>query len=306
MLALEDLEFLSVVANAASLSEAARLVGVSPAAASASLLRIEKQLGTKLFVRTTRSLRPTHDALVFLERCRSGLDIIASARSQLQAGRYELQGRLQLSLPSDLGRHVVLAWLEDFQQQYPGVNLHLQFSDRLAEVHRNPVDATLRYGVPPDSSLVALPLVPNNHRVVCAAPSYLARQGQPRTPAELSEHDCLCFMLGDKAHDRWQFSQGKHTLTVAVRAHIQCDDGDAVRRLAVHGRGIAYKSMLDVWPDLQAGRLQALLPQWTGEAAPLYLVCPDRAHLKPLLKTLHAFLQSRFAEFVAQPSTIGA
>lgn len=87
-----------------------------------------------------------------------------------------------MSIPSDLGRHVLLPWLDEFQQRHPRVNFQVRISDRLADLYRQPVDIALRYGTPGDSGLVALPLGEHNRRVVCAAPAYFARHGMPRTP----------------------------------------------------------------------------------------------------------------------------
>lgn len=293
MITLQDLQFLVRAGRAASLSEAARAMGLSPAAGSALLKRLEAELGLTLFVRSTRSLRPTAEGLAYLARCGEGLDLILRAREDLVAQRAALRGRIQLSLPSDLGRNRVLGWLHEFRRQHPDIELTLQLSDRLAEVYREQVDVALRYGEPRDSGLIALPVAPDNRRVLCASPAYLQRHGRPAQPQELKAHNCLSFQLADRPHDRWQFSRGAEKLTVRVTGAVQCDDGDAVRRLALLGEGIAYKSRLDVHDELHDGRLLALCPDWLGEPAPLYLACPDRSQLRPPVRAFRAFLQQR-------------
>ena len=134
MASLNELQFLVRAGRAASLSDAARAMDISPAAASALVKRLEAELGLRLFVRSTRSLRPTAEGQAFLQRCEQGLEIIENARESLLAGRDVIRGTLQLSLPSDLGRNVVLKWLHEFGRRYPEVRFRLQFSDRLAEV----------------------------------------------------------------------------------------------------------------------------------------------------------------------------
>ena len=171
--------------------------------------------------------------------------------------------------------------------------VRLLLGDRNADLFRQPVDVALRYGTPEDSSLVALPLCPDNRRVLCAAPDYLARHGQPATVAQLAEHNCLLYQLGGRVHDQWRFSDGAATQTVLVRGDRFCDDADVVRRWAVAGVGIAYKSWLDVAADVKAGRLEVLLPGVRGEAAPLNLLCTHRAQLSKPVQLLRDELKAR-------------
>lgn len=300
MKALNDLDIFVRTADNGSLSATARALDLTPAAASAALKRLEAELGVQLFVRSTRSLRLTPHGEQFLAQCRPAVAALQQAGEQLASGAQALRGVLKLSAPSDLGRNVLLPWLDAFQDQHPEVDLRLQLADRTANVYSEPVDAAFRYGQPPDSGLVALPLAPANRRVLCAAPSYLARHGAPATPHALSAHQCLCFMLGDDINDRWRFSQpGAPAISVRVRSSNVANDGDAVRRWAVLGRGIAYKSGLDVAADLAQGRLQALCADWTTEAVPLFLVVPGRRQLTPLVRRLHQFIAQRCRQMVS-------
>ncbi|MBX3609631.1 MAG: LysR family transcriptional regulator [Hydrogenophaga sp.] len=292
---LADLQFLVRAGRAASLSEAARATGMSPAAGSALVKRLEAELGLRLFVRSTRSLRLTPEGQAFVQQCEQGLEIIGRAHESLLAGRDVIRGVLRLALPSDLGRNLVLPWLQAFRGQHPQVELRLQLSDRVAGVYREQVDVALRYGEPGDSSLIALPVAPHNRRVLCASPAYLRQHGTPRHPNDLADHHCLCFQLSDRVHDRWRFTRGRTELVVTVKGGWQCDDGDAVRRLAVMGEGIAYKSRIDVAPDLASGALVPLCEDWQGELAPLYLACPDRSQLRPAVRLLRDLLVQRVA-----------
>jgi len=296
MKALQDLDIFVRTVDSGSLSATARALDLTPAAASAALKRLEAELGVPLFVRSTRSLRLTQPGERFLAQCRPALEALQQASQQVSAGEQALQGVLRLSAPSDLGRNVLLPWLDDFQQLHPRVDIRLQLSDSIANVYSQPVDAAFRYGEPPDSSLVALPLAPSHHRVLCASPAYLALHGAPASPHELAERDCLCFMLNDEVHDRWRFWLGDAPpITVRVKSINVSNDGDAVRRWALMGRGIAYKAFFDVAADLTQGRLQPLCTDWTTEATPLYLVLPGRRQLTPLLRSLRDFVAERTA-----------
>jgi DNA-binding transcriptional LysR family regulator len=294
MKALSDLHLFVCAAQAASLSEAARTLDMTPAAASAGIKRLEAELKTALFVRSTRHLRLSPEGQQFLNDCRAGLDILTRARDRLAAGQEVVSGTVQLAMPSDLGHNVVLPWLRDFRVLYPQVQLRLQVSDRVTDIMRNQVDLALRYGDLPDSSLVSLALAPLNRRALCASPQYIARFGAPRSPQELSAHQCLCFMLSDRIHDHWTFTRGAEIVEVDVRGGFQSDDGDAIRSLALMGEGIVYKSYLDVAADLTCGKLVRLCPEWQGELAALSLVCPGRRHLRPAMRALHGFLVDRF------------
>ena len=299
MVRLEDVQILLQSAQLGSLSAAARVLDISPAVASAALKRLEQELGSRLLVRSTRSLRLTADGERYLAHASVALEALQAGAQALAAGRQTLQGQLSLSMPSDTGRQLLRPWLDEFLAEHAAVRLQLHISDRLADLYRMPVDLALRYGVPEDSSLVALPLLPDNRRVLCAAPDYLARHGYPLKPDDLSAHACLRFVLGDTLHERWRFGCQGEWSNVLVSGRLNSDDGEIVRRWALAGLGIAYKSRLDVLDDLRAGTLQALLPDYQTERAPLYLVCPHRMMLSPLVVRLREFLQQRLQRHVA-------
>ncbi len=290
MKALQNLDIFVRTVDSGSLSATARALDITPAAASAALKRLEAELGANLLVRSTRSLRLTPEGAVFLEHCRSALATLQEGQHALATGRTQVQGVLRLAASSDMGRNLLLPWLDAFQALHPQVRFRLQLSDRLANMYSEPVDAAFRHGVPPDSSLVALPVAPNNRRVLCASPAYLAQHGTPQKPSDLAEQDCLCFMLGGEVNDRWHFFRDGKEETVSVGGGHVTNDGDVVRRWALAGRGVAYKAWLDVAQDLKAGRLVALCTDWQTEPVPLYMVLPDRRQLTPALRLLREFV----------------
>jgi DNA-binding transcriptional LysR family regulator len=230
---LQDLEIFVATAAQGSLSKAARLLDISPAVASAALKRLESELEAALFVRTTRSMRLTLAGERLLARARPLLDGLREAEEELEAVHDKVEGQLQISMPSDFGRHIVLPWLNEFQARHPKVRLRLQLTDRLADIYREPVDIALRFGTPPDSGMVALPLLEHNPRMLCASPAYLARRGMPATPSDLAGHNCLCFMVDETVHDRWQFRKGGEAIEVAVQGDRVAGDSEIVRRWAL-------------------------------------------------------------------------
>ncbi|MEX3947866.1 LysR family transcriptional regulator [Paraburkholderia sp. EG287B] len=299
MIRLEDLVIFISAADNGSLSAAARQLDLTPAVASAGLKRLETELGTRLLARSTRSLRLTPDGERYLEYARGVMEQVEAGQNAVAHGRKMIGGMVSLSIPSDLGRNVLAPWLDDFQAQHPAVSFQVHIGDHVTDMFRSPVSVAVRYGVPEDSTLVALPLAPDNRRVLCASPGYFARHGKPATPADLSRHNCLRFALSDTLHDRWTFYRGDEASVVNVHGNRSSDDGELVRRWAVAGHGLAYKSRLDVLADIQAGRLETALDAFQGEGAPLHLVCAHRTMLSPTVNALRDWLRDRIAAFLA-------
>lgn len=295
MKALQDLEIFVRTVDSGSLSATARSLDLTPAAASAALKRLEEELQAPLFVRSTRSLRLTREGEVFLAHCRPALAALRDAQLELASGRQQASGVLQLAAPSDFGRNLLLPWLEEFQQLHPGIQYRLHLSDRVTNVYSDLVDAAFRQGEPPESSMLALPVHLTNRRVLCASPAYLKARGTPATPQAVAAHSCLCFMLGEDVYDRWKFWRDGEEVTVRAGGGNVANDGDVVRLWALAGRGIIYKSRLDVTADLAAGRLVALCTDWQTEASPMYMVLPGRRQLTPGLRLLREFIEGRCA-----------
>lgn len=299
MVRFDDLALFDRAAALGSFSDAAREAGLLPGQASAAVQRLERELGIRLFARSTRSLRLTAEGERYLPHARAALGSLRAGQDELRAEDPELRGVLQVATPSDLGRNVLLPWLAAFRRQHPKLVLRLFMSDRVTDVFKEPVDIAVRYGPPPDASFVALPLATGNRRVLVASPGYVQRCGRPASVDELAGHACLTYALSSRIHDRWTFFDGEQRLVANVRGPIQSDDGELIHRLALDGEGIAYKSWLDVGEDVRAGRLVQLLPRLRGEAAPLHLVCPHRGQYSAAVQQLHALLRQRCEAMVA-------
>lgn len=300
MLRFDDVQLFVRAADLGSLSAAARAMDLSAAVASAALKRLEQRLGARLLARSTRSLRLTAEGEGFLQYARAALSSLEEGQRVLAGRQDQCSGVLLLSAPSDFGRNVLLPWLDDFQQHHPLLSVRLLLGDGITDLFRQPVDVALRYGEPEDSSLVALPVASDNRRVLCASPAYLARHGEPQQVEHLALHNCLLYRLGERIHDHWRFEDGKREVGLTVRGDRFSDDADVVRRWAVAGMGVAYKSWLDVAADVRAGRLKVLMPELRGEWAPLNLLCSHRAQLSRPVNLLLAMLRQRCAEWETQ------
>lgn len=295
MLRLDDVTVFVRTADRGSLSAAARELEISPALASAAVKRLEGELGWRLFARTTRSLRLTEEGERYLRYARAALRALKDGHDALTEGKDVLGGVLKISMPSDLGRNMLVGWLDQFQSLYPKVSYQLSVGDRVSDMYRQAVDLAIRYGRQDDSSLIALPLAPANRRVLVASPAYVQRHGALAELRDLTRHNCLRFMLDDVIHDRWSFhgADGAPVVSVQVQGDRSADDADLVRRWAVAGLGVAYKSQLDVRDDIAAGRLLVLMSAVQGEPTPLHMVCMHRSQVSATVLRLRDFLRER-------------
>ncbi|NML17184.1 LysR family transcriptional regulator [Azohydromonas caseinilytica] len=299
MVRFEDLNLFVRAAALGSFSSAAREADLLPAQVSAAVKRLEKALGACLFARSTRSLRLTAQGEQYLPFARNALDALRQGGELVQHEPSEVRGVLQVAVSSDLGRNVLLPVLSAFRRAHPALSLRLFLSDQVADVFRDPVDVALRYGAIEEASFVALPLAPENRRMLAASPEYLARRGRPGSVQELLRHDCLLYLRAGRVYDQWGFATGGRRCEVRVSGPLLSDDADVVRRWALAGEGIAYKSWLDLRADVQAGRLELLLPGVWGDLVPLQLVCPHRRQFSPAVRQLHAALKAHCEALMA-------
>lgn len=299
---LGDLRLLLDAAELGSFSAAGRKQGLSPAAASACIQRMEAALGVRLFARTTRQVRLTEEGQRYREYCRQALELLQEGEQQLQDGHAQVRGTVRLSAPSDLGRNLLLHYLDAFRQQYPQVHLVLNLSDSMSNLLSDDIDLAIRYGQPADSSMVARRLAPSR-RVVCAAPALLAQLGRPATPEALARLPCLVIASSAGPMNEWRFRRDEQAHSVRLEHYLSSNDGEVVRKWALQGQGFACKSLLDVADDLQAGRLETVLDTYFTESAPLNALYPGGRFLPPRLRLLIDFLQARFAALSAELPT---
>ena len=289
-----DLRVLVETARAGSLTGAARALGVTPAAASAMLKRLESQLGARLFERSTRALRLTAQGQTLLDYAGRAIELLEEGESQLLSDGRALAGTVRVAAPSGLARSLLVPWLDAFLAEHPGVRIAFSVSDRVQDVLRDAVDVALRYGAPADSRQVAR-LLCITHRVPCAAPAYLDRHAAPRTPQDLAAHNCLTFHIGGRRYTAWRFEQGGQWTEVRVDGDRDADDAAITHQWALGGAGVLYKAELDLVQDLASGALVRLLPQWRGEPYPLHAILPSNRFVPARVRALVDFLAQRFA-----------
>jgi DNA-binding transcriptional LysR family regulator len=285
-------------AQLGSFSAAGRKQGLSPAAASASILRLEASLQVKLFERTTRQLRLTEEGHLYRHFSEQAMALMTEAEDSLHAGTSAVRGVVKISAPSDLGRNVLLPILDEFRMRYPEVQYALTLSDSTSNLVQDDIDLALRYGQLADSEMVARVLAPSR-RVVCAAPSLIAQDGGPATPEALACLPTLVLVTALGPMQEWRYrsnDSADERLSVRVRRSQQSNDGEIIRKWAISGQGYAYKSILDISDDLRCGRLVTVLDEYFTDSAPLNLLYHRNRYQPPRIALLIEFLLERFAD----------
>ncbi|WP_026970824.1 LysR family transcriptional regulator [Aliagarivorans marinus] len=296
---LNDLQVVLKVAEFRSITAAANSLDMQMATASAALKRVEKAVGVELFIRTTRQLRLSPAGERYLPQCQQALQLLESAKLNVQEGLDALGGEVRIALSSDLGRNVVTPWLDDFLRDHPEVELRSNISDSNIDFYRDAVDMALRYGSPTDASMYGFKIC-NVPRLLCAAPEYLAEHGSPSHPEELKQHNGLFYQLSDIVQDEWRFSQGYQSFKVKLKGNRASNDGDLVRRWCVAGHGFAVKSCLDMADDLLTGRLVSVLPEFKPTSTELWLVCPSRQSITPTFRLLRDYFTEQTKQLLSR------
>jgi DNA-binding transcriptional LysR family regulator len=289
-----DLRVLVQTARGGTLTAAARTLGITPAAASATLKRLEAQLGTRLFERSTRAMRLTSQGQILLDYAVRAFELLDEGESQVDADSATLVGTLRVAAPSDLTRNLLLPLLDEFMRGHPGLQLQLSVGDRLLDVLRDEVDVAIRYGTLADSRLVARTLAVARP-VLSASPGYLRRHPAPKTPQDLARHNCITFDRGGRRHRAWRFCRDGQWTEVRVDGDRSVDDAALAREWAITGAGIILKSEIDLRRDLESGALVPLLTDWATEPYPLHALLPSGRFVPRRVRALVDFLAVRFA-----------
>ena len=259
-------EFLGVFADVAregSFSGAGRRRGRTPSSVGRQIDMLEQHLDTPLFLRSTRLLTLTDAGEALLIRARQILDALADAQQELASMNGAVTGTLRVACFPTFGKRYVLPVMGELARRYPELKLELDLTERLADPVAERLDLVIRIGELADSTLIASRIATQT-RVLCASPAYLAQAGIPASIAEL-----VCHRLIDKLHGadllRWTDLLGHPARAGAGQAVFACDDFEAMRLAAQEGMGIAYLPDWVVGPDIRAGNLLQLFPEWSRQ-----------------------------------------
>ena len=287
-----DINLFIRIVETGSITEVAKQQGVTTAAVSSALKRLEKQLDLQLLIRTTRQLRITAQGEQFLFHCRQALSSLEQGRIAAHQLQGQISGKLHLSVSSDLGRNSALPWIDELLDLHPLLSIDLSVGDSLSDFYLEQVDVALRYGKPQDSTMVSFH-VATLKRVTCASPNYLSAFGEPLHPEDLREHNCLLHRRSGRLFNHWEYMDNAKTCNIKVEGNRVSNDTDIVRRWAISGKGIAYRSQIDVMSDLRDGSLVQVLPQYRSPPVELHLICPSSKQVSPAVIELRELLRKK-------------
>jgi DNA-binding transcriptional LysR family regulator len=283
------------VADAGTLAGAARRLGVTPAAVSKNLARLEEQLGVRLVQRSTRTSRLTAEGARFLERARSALQALDEAVAEVSQAGGEAVGTVRLSVGVSFGRHWVLPALPAIVERHPKLRVEVDLDNRPVDLVARGYDLGIRGGALPNSGFVSrracrLPLV------LVASAVYLRRAGVPATPADLAAHRCIQTRLADGSLSTWRFrGAGQRRHEIVPAAALVVDDGEAAVDLALADAGIAQCGLYHVLPSLRSGRLRLVLPDSHDAGQREFLLLfPHREYLAPRVRVVVDALMAHF------------
>ena len=282
------------VVEAGSFARAAERLGVSVSSVSRQVAMLEAHLDARLLNRTTRRLSLTETGRQFHERCVQLLSDLEEAEQSAGAGTVTPRGTLRLTCGVTFGiRHVAPA-IAAFMARYPDTRCDVELSDRIVDIVDEGFDIAVRIGGVGTQNLVAR-RVGATKLVCCAAPSYLARHGEPRTPEDLAAHACLTYEYAPQS-GLWPFrdQQGRER-SVRVDGPAHANNGRFLEALALEGVGIAYEPDFIVGPDVRAGRLVPILRAFAPPPTAIHVVYPSRRHLSAKVRAFTDFLVQRFA-----------
>jgi DNA-binding transcriptional LysR family regulator len=294
MVTFEGMRVFVKVAEAGSLSGAARLLGLTPSAISRQISALEDQLGAQLFNRTTRKIALTDVGRGYLERCRRILADVEEATEAVTSLNATPRGPLRVNMPAVFGRLHIAPALGAFMRQYPDITLDVEMTDQFIDPLAEAVDVLVRIAELKDSSLIARKLA-NSQRVIVGSPAYWAERGVPKEPRDLTRHDCLLYSyLAAGEHWRLTGADGVEQ-AIHVTGRMRVNNVSTIRCAALDGLGVAMLPTWFVGEDLRAGRLQAVLGDYDAPAPPIYAMYPPSRHLSPKVRAFVDFLSGLFS-----------
>ncbi|WP_421708332.1 LysR family transcriptional regulator [Algihabitans sp.] len=285
---INEMEIFVRVVQAKSFSAAARALDLSPSAVSKQIGRLEDRLGARLLNRTTRQLSLTEVGQAFYQRAERIIADIVEAEQAVGDLHAAPRGLLRVNAPVAFGRLHMAPLLPKFLESYPEISVELTVNDRFVDLIEEGMDLALRIGELADSSLIAKRLAPN-HRVVCAAPAYLAARGTPRLPADLQKHNCMTYTFRTNRHD-WRLEKDGVAEAVTVSGNLETNYAEVLMAAALAGSGIVLLPLWLAGPQLTSGELVEVLPDWQAQDSAIYAVYPHARHLSPKVRVFVDFL----------------
>ena len=281
------------VAHSGSFSATADKLDMSRAMVTRYVGALEQWLQARLLQRTTRSVTLTDAGETCLRRSQQMLALMDDVEEETASQDGALRGQLRITCSTSLAYAQMATAITAFLELHPQLKIDLNASEGALDLVEARIDLAIRISAEPDPMLIARPLAPCDS-VLVASPGYLARQGRPRSPADLATHRCLSYANFGKSV--WRFQRGQEHTQVSVASHFSANEATALLQAALAGGGIALQPTYLANPHVAQGTLQVVLPQWQVPAMTIYALYPSRKNLSPAVRALLDFLVERFAQ----------
>lgn len=285
---LEAIRVFIKAAECGSFSKAGAVLSMSPSSVSRQIDKLEKDLATKLFKRSTRHLVLTDSGELFLEKATKAVADLDAAFMAVRPEPNEVAGDLRISVFESFGRLRVCPVVPDFLLQHPKIRLELLLDNRLADLYKDEVDLAIRIGRPEDSRLKARKLV-ENRMTLCATPEYLARYGIPTKPHDLADHNCLVLSRSRRIA-WWHFRQGEEVEKVQVHGNLKSVGGSPLLEAGIQGIGLMMLPAWMVASYIHSGTLVGVMEKWEpslyeGGSGDVYAVYLNNPNTKPVIRS---------------------
>jgi LysR family transcriptional regulator, transcriptional activator for dmlA len=296
-----DFSFFSTLVSCGSLAAAARELGITTAAVSKHLALMEERLGLRLVNRTSRRMSLTPEGEAYLGGARRILGEIDDLEDFLSGSKQTPKGLLRVNATLGFGRSYVAPLVQHFVQQYSDVDVQLQLSVAPPPLSEASYDVCIRFGPSPDTRVVEK-LLARNRRILCAAPSYLRKHGEPKRPGDLTKHNCIGIRQGDE-YGVWRFEKKRskgHSVTtndegnVRIRGNLTTNDGGVAVSWALAGNGILLRAEWDVKEYIENGSLIQVLSEFDAPDADIYAVYPQQHRSTIRVKAFVDFIAASF------------
>jgi DNA-binding transcriptional LysR family regulator len=254
-------------------------------AVAKALARLEDELQTQLLVRSTRKVTPNDEGRMFYARCQQILNDIEDAEGALRDAREGPRGRLRMAMPVLFGRLSFLPRVSEFHARYPQIVLDIAFEDRRIDLIERGIDLAVQVGELRDSGYISR-VLNRGLRLTAASPAYLARHGAPRTPADLTGHNCITA----SSAPMWRFRENGRDVDVSVSGNLVVTGGDALREAVLLDLGIVQSNWWTLAGDVASGKLTPLLERFAVPGGPLSVVYPPTRHVPRKVRVMVDFL----------------
>lgn len=290
---LDNLTLFLRIVEKGGMAAAGRDLDLSPATVTERLAALEAYYGARLLTRTTRSISLTDEGRELVQGARRILAESEEVEARIRHGAENISGAIHISAPVDLGRNRIVPLADQFMALHPLVKFDIILNDGYIDIAQLGLDLALRFGTLSDSTLRSRKLG-DNHRLVCAAPCYLEKHGIPKHPDDLQFHNCLLMRFGIEVDREWRFMVDGQETTKLVQGNRIANEGELVRQWCINGHGLSLKSLYDVDEDLRAGRLVALLQDFSPAPNSLQVVYPAGATQPRRVRLFIDFLRDAF------------